>query len=550
MIRLNKQMWTNSRLWAFMTSRAVIAWMILLLFATLFLVLRSNQFTAVDGALRCLDVYHHPHLSFHGNNHLLYPVNILVWSKLAGVGGISPETPGEYMRLSQSMNCWSAAATLAFLWLLISGILIDRLLSLLLVIVYGFSKAFMLHATNSAEPVVGLMYAIAALFTLRTALTRDKVLLAGLSGVFLGLAFATYQAMFLAVFGGIWICLFDPDAKFVSVRRRSAVLSVFLLSCAVATTVVYGWAYATQGVVLGWPIVRQFFRIGGGSEIYAGFSISRVVNFPIGFLSNLAPVIPRDYAGLRSLFARSNNIAWFAALAAMGSLVFIPLIALFIGGFRRWGDCSHPRRWMALLGAGSILPAVWPLLYWDPMYDKLWLLPFALAAIGLAYVGRFAPWSKSAQRTTTLLLIALALVEVPTNLYRAIGDSHSPTTGLKEALNVGSFLTPNDSIVLDFDEVSSLYLAYSGNENAVLLPSMHLKDAQLALAVQLERCRESHGKLFFLGILDQTEATWKMFMQARMGIPYSTLDQYRSDSRTVETFQVNGRPITLRMYQP
>jgi hypothetical protein len=144
----------------------------------------------------------------------------------------------------------------------------------------------------------------------------------------------------------------------------------------------------------------------------------------------------------------------------------------------------------------------------------------------------------------------MALVEIPTNLYRSIEDSHSVTTGLKEAIDVGSFVKPNDAIVLDFDEVSSIYLAYSGNENAVLLPSMQLKDAQRALAVQLQRCRESHGKLFFLGILDQNEATWKLFMQARMGIPYSTLDQYRSDSRTIETFQVNGRPITLRAYQP
>jgi hypothetical protein len=149
-----------------------------------------------------------------------------------------------------------------------------------------------------------------------------------------------------------------------------------------------------------------------------------------------------------------------------------------------------------------------------------------------------------------LLLGVLALVEIPDNFYRAISDSNSVTMGLKEAINVGSFVTPKDAIVLDFDEVSSLYLAYSGNENAVLLPSMHLEDAQRALAVQLQRCRQNHGELFFLGILDQTEPTWKLFMQARMGIPYSILDQYRSESRTVETFQINGRPLTLRVYEP
>ena len=49
------------------------------------LALRTRDCFAVDGAPRSLTVYRHPTLLFHPNNHLLYLVNVLAWTRMAGL---------------------------------------------------------------------------------------------------------------------------------------------------------------------------------------------------------------------------------------------------------------------------------------------------------------------------------------------------------------------------------------------------------------------------------------------------------------------------------
>jgi hypothetical protein len=55
--------------------------------ATLFILLRTQQYLAVDGALRCLWVYWLGHPTAGGNNHLLYFVNVYVWTKMLSIAG-------------------------------------------------------------------------------------------------------------------------------------------------------------------------------------------------------------------------------------------------------------------------------------------------------------------------------------------------------------------------------------------------------------------------------------------------------------------------------
>lgn len=69
-----------------------------------FLCLASNNFTAVDGPLRRLEVFHDRSLKFHGNNHLLYPANIYLWTGLMEQIGVRAESPIECIRLSQALN--------------------------------------------------------------------------------------------------------------------------------------------------------------------------------------------------------------------------------------------------------------------------------------------------------------------------------------------------------------------------------------------------------------------------------------------------------------
>jgi len=524
-------------------------------FVALFLILRSNQFVAVDGALRCLAVYHNPHLFFHGNNHLLYPVNILLWTKLAAALGFVANTPTEYIHLSQALNSICAAATLLFVWLLITRITSDRLLALVLVSMYGFSRAFVLHATNSAEPVVGLMFSIAALFVLRQGLrySRDSrnvsATLVGLAGLLMALAFASYQAMFLSFLFCLWLCIFDRPEPHASVLARAKTVFVFGLSCALGIALIFGWAYSTEGIPIGPQMVRQFTGIAGSEAGYGKFSLSKVVNFPIGLANNLVQVVPDGYQGIRGLL-KSHQSTWLLAVAAIGCLVLFLLIAFARPAIQAYRTSSPADRRMYSLGLVSLIPLLLAIIIWDPLYDKLWLLPFGILIVAFAYSAERAPMSWEMRNTAVALSLVLIAIEIPANLRSAIVDSRSETEGLKDATRVMSVVKPDDAIVLDFDPLSSLFIAYSGNGNAIMLPTMLRAEAARAINTQLARCHETHTKFYFLGILDQPEAVWKPFLEARLGIPYSSFDHYRSQSRTVERFLVRNHAITLRVYEP
>ena len=92
--------------------------LVFLIFLTLFLSFRSKQYTAVDGALRCLEVYHRQSIFFLGNNHLLYPANIFLWSRALDLIGLKASNVFEYLSASQAMNCTAAAGCLrASAWL-------------------------------------------------------------------------------------------------------------------------------------------------------------------------------------------------------------------------------------------------------------------------------------------------------------------------------------------------------------------------------------------------------------------------------------------------
>lgn len=61
------------------------------------LALRARDCFAVDGAPRCLAVYRHPTLLFHPNNHLLYLVNALTWTRMAGLLGFKLSEPLDFI---------------------------------------------------------------------------------------------------------------------------------------------------------------------------------------------------------------------------------------------------------------------------------------------------------------------------------------------------------------------------------------------------------------------------------------------------------------------
>src|SRR5215510_6318217 len=182
-------------------------------FSLTFILFGSKQYVAVDGALRCLDVYFSQKLFIHQNNHLLYLVNVYFWHKFLATLGIYANGPVEYLRLTQMMNAVAAGGCLAILYCLTYAATSSRGISLGVTIGYGFSNAFFSHATNSAEPMVGLWWSFLAIGTIALALkTRQRWLLFA-SGALFALAMASYQSAVLLSPAAAALCLTWPLTK-------------------------------------------------------------------------------------------------------------------------------------------------------------------------------------------------------------------------------------------------------------------------------------------------------------------------------------------------
>jgi len=111
-------------------------------------------------------------------------------------------------------------------------------------------------------------------------------------------------------------------------------------------------------------------------------------------------------------------------------------------------------------------------------------------------------------------------------------------------------VTPNDGVVTDFRQnIIPICGATPAVDNAVVLPALNSTTGGPAVTALLEKSQQRHGKLYFLGILDENEASWNSFLGSRLGIPYGSLDVYRAHSRVVRQFRIDDISLTLRVYE-
>src|SRR4029077_13708466 len=108
-----------------------------------FLVLRSRDYLAVDGALRALQVYYLDRPFLHPNNHLLYAVNVYVWSAALRLLGVAAHDPISFLRLADALDNVAAAASLTIFYGLFARLTNRRTLSALVTLGFGSSFAFL-----------------------------------------------------------------------------------------------------------------------------------------------------------------------------------------------------------------------------------------------------------------------------------------------------------------------------------------------------------------------------------------------------------------------
>jgi hypothetical protein len=507
----------------------------------LFAALRSRDYTSVDGAVRCVEVFHRQAPFVHENNHLLYPVNVFLWHRLLAGIGLRAATPLEFFPLSQLMNAAAAAVTLAAFAGLVWLVTASRWAALLGAALLGLSRAFLLHATNSAEPMVGLMWSCLAILLLALALRRDSLALAAAAGALFAPAMASYQSMALAAPIGLALCL--------AWRRRPLhLLLAAIVGGVLGTGLVYGLAYGLTGTGTPEAMLRRFFSIGGAPETFGGLSLRKAAVLPLGLASNLLAVLPDDFSGFRFLL-RHPAALLRVALAILGILALSVVVAARTR--RAWPRLPAPAQLGIAAGLAGFCATVIAPAAWEPLYDKLWLQPIAcltfLLVVALAS-GAFPVRGKQAGLLLTAVLAS--------NLVWAVADHRRATPSLREAEQVARQVAPQDLVVHDWDQISVLYATIWGRApgwHTFDFPTRSVRSGPQVLEElhdEMRRTRARGGRIWFLGILDQPPGPWREFLGKKANVPFEALQTYRKDARIVARLPSGDAAITLRSWPP
>jgi hypothetical protein len=519
---------------------------VFIFFLTLFALLHSDHYMSVDGSVRSLEVYYNPVIQFHGNNHLLYPVWVFGWSKLLQLAHISAKDPFQFVRITEAMNSVFAAAVVAMLWTFINSFA-GRTIAFFCSLLLGFSNAFLLHGTNAAEPMPGLFWSVLGVVLLWHGLKKERCALWIAAGLAFSMALASYESMGTVAGIGTFLAVLWAASRGRSLRSAVSPLLWVCAGGALGICAIYGVAYTQQGVPAT-SMLRQFFEFAPKSEVYGGFSLSRVVNLPFGMIRNLYSGLPVHYAGTRSLLQDPQRTFWIPA-AAFG-IGLIATIGLLVGK-AAWTAIESLPAVTRFAAFGALFLLFFPPLYWDPLYDKLWLLPLCAMSCLAAASLRPGLLASNQRRWLVSLLAAVIVLQCGIAIPQAVQRSRTTSPHLQEAKSVSEIVRPEDWVVADFDDISILYLTFWGHDSKfLLLPSSNASVAAAWLnSAQLD-CQRTGGRIIFIGVLDEDRPTWDAFLGKRVGIPFSLLDLYRTRAGTLASFSYMKGVVTVRGYRP
>lgn len=522
----------------------LIAVVVFLVAGLLFILLRSKDIFAVDGAFRCLEVFQRGGIFFHDNNHMLYPVNVLVWTRLLAAAGLTADTRQGFYSLVELMNCLAAAASLTIVFYLTKVATRSVRAALAVTAGLALTKAFLLHATNSAEPMVAVFWSFLAVGLAAQSFRTESKWPILASGFLFALAMTTYRStIFLAPAAMVLIAGSRPQG---SSRARLAALGQFALGGLVGCFAIYGWVFSRLGIRTPTEMLKRFF-VQEDTRVYLGVGVGKLLNLPIGLVRNVFP-LQSYYIGIRHLLAgpRGSTISFFLLIATVCVLVVV-YAALII---QRWGALPAAVR-TAFLAAGiGLVFTIIPLALWDANYDKLWLQPLACLAVLLGIsISVITP----AQRNSFLLskaIPALLLAGVLWNIPWAVRSHSTQTSDLSETERLSHILGENDLLVGEWDRFTTLY-GYGWSDTRVFaFPSeavVHGAGAVQLLQEKVIKTRKAGGKIYFLSLLDIPRDVWDSFLGSRCGVPYSGLDFYRAHSSApVATFQ-NGPESSIAL---
>lgn len=508
--------------------------------------LRTRDLFFVDGAPRCLTIFQHPTIQFHPNNHLLYLVDVLFWTRFVAALGISISDPLSFVLAVDAMNVVAAAGCIAILYWIILRVTDSWKLATAICAGYGFTVAFLAQATNPNEPMVGAFWSFLAVALVILSAGKDTTWPVLISGVLFALAMATYRSMVFLAPGAVVILLAATSEQGLITAKKLRRVAALGASFAVGCAAIFGWAYTRMGVAHG-EMLAKFLRQ-EDARAYFDPSGAQWLKLPLGLVRNCFPVVP-FYNGMRGFLHGPKEvlISATALILVLGFCLLHCAYTLlkrreFLSGVERNAICA------SLAGLATTMV---PLLTWNPHYGKFWIQPLAclaiLVAIAFQHFGELSPRILAAARIAG----ALFLAGVAFNLTWALRNrSHQPFE-FEEARRVTQFIGAKDLVVLDrgADSVSVMY-AYLWADEEQLFPIMDratVNGSKILGEIEgrIRRTQAAGGKAYFLGVVDLPKPTWDAFLGQRCGVPYESFDRYRSAVHHKAQFTSRTGPTSL-----
>jgi hypothetical protein len=492
----------------------------------------------VDGATRCLAIYRNPTLLFHPNNHLLFLVNVLVWTRLAATLGFRPSDPLSFVLTVDMMNVTAGAGCMAVLFWVLLRVTSSWKLASVVCLGYGLTGAFLAQATNPNEPMVGALWSFLGVAFAMMAAGRRNYWPIVVSGLMFALAMATYRTM--VFFGPVAAAILVLPVDETKPSRGQQLLRLAILGSAFAVgcVAIFGWAYSQMGVDPS-DMLARFLRQ-EDARIYFDASPLQLLKLPLGLVRNCFPVVP-DYNGMRG-FLRGPKSVFFSVTAL---IVVLGLALLFCGYtlVKRRALLARLERTAVLASLAGLLFTMIPLLTWNPHYGKFWIQPLACLAVIVAVA--LAHMTSMSKHLATAALVAGVLFVAGTtlNLTWAWRNRSHDAFEFEEAHKVTQFVGDKDFLVLErgADSVSGIY-GFLWTDESHILPLMDVatgegKGLLTRLDGEIKKTRAAGGRVFFLGVLDIPKSTWDVFLGDRAGVPYQSFDGYRRNARLRAEFR-------------
>jgi hypothetical protein len=485
---------------------------------------------------------------------MLYPIHVYLWFNIWKFIGVDVQDIFQFISLIQRMNSFAAALSLGLFFLILTHLANNLRSATFGTLALGFSSAFMHHATNSAEPMVGFFLSMIALIFSYAAVQKENNVLYYLGSFFLVYAMATYQSMF-AIFPGIAIMIFVflllKKNKTIHIVKR---LSTYTLFCFINIMIIYGTSYYLGGRSQFQSITKLFlpgFYVG---SVYGGISFDAIVGIVFGIIEAFfysKEWLP-EAASLLELSMMQINFFTLIKIASYIALAVI-VISIFYFYKNNFREIEVRSKKFLFVTLSMTVFCLIPPFYFSPTYDKLWLQPlvFIIAILCLTTVETERRKAIS-KKTLTVLWSSFLSFLIAYNSCTVLIPSHfKPTKYLKEAIEVGTLVDNEDFVVCGWDNVSNLVFFFTKIENIFTVPfialAMNLNSEGLLTELEsyIMKARIANRKVFFLGILDLNEKDWNVSLGDRFKLDYHSFDMYRERVKLIREFRFGKERISL-----